>query len=94
VRIEVRTPINRILPLDFETWHFVLNGWYLPLTDVEDQEYENRPSPRVMRKSWERVFDLAALRRSRLWGRALRLQGVVEYLEISEVVRVDRFTAR
>jgi len=95
VRLELRIPRERTLLLDFETWHCVLNGWSLPLTWREDRELERRPpSRREIQKTWERVFDLQALRRSSLWGRASRVQGVVEYLLLDEVVAADRFVAR
>jgi len=95
VRLELRIARERTLLLDFETWHCVLNGWALPLTWKEDRELERRSlSRREMHKLWERVFDLPALRRSKLWGRASRVQGVVEYLQIDEVIAVDGFVAR
>ena len=95
VRLELRIARERTLLLDFETWHCVLNGWALPLTWREDRELKRRPPSRLeMQKTWERVFDLPALRRSNLWGRALRVQGVVEYLLLDEVIGVDRFVAR
>lgn len=95
VRLELRIARERALLLDFETWHCVLNGWPLPLTWREDREIERRPLSRCeIQKTWERVFDLPALRRSTLWGGASRVQGVVEYLLLDEVVGVDRFVAR
>ena len=48
----------------------------------------------MVEQSWERVFDIESLRRSRLWGPSLDLQGVVEEVRIAEVTRVDQFTAR
>ncbi len=95
VRLELRIARERTLLLDFETWHCVLNGWALPLTWKEDRELASRSlSRREIQETWERVFDLPSLRRSKLWGGALRVQGVVEYLLLDEVVGIDRFVAR
>lgn len=91
VRLELRIAQERALLLDFETWHCVLNGWALPLTWKVDRELG---SSHEIQKTWERVFDLPALRRSRLWGGALRIQGVVEFLLLDEVIGVDRFVSR
>jgi hypothetical protein len=105
--VELELPPERILPLDFETWHFVLNRWYLPLTDRESRDWERRtkgldrpaaplppPLEAERRATWERVFDLEALNCSRLWKPVTRIQAVTPWVHREEVLNVDRFVAR
>lgn len=105
VRIEAELPRDRLLSLDFNTWHCVLNNWHLSLSEWEDGEWDRRtrqfargslpPALEAERRaSWERVFDLASLRRSSLWGSIDTIQGVTEFIRLEEVRRVDFFVAR
>jgi hypothetical protein len=40
VRIEFECPDSLALLSDFDLWHFVLNYWYLPESEVEGDEFE------------------------------------------------------
>ncbi|MDX1979955.1 MAG: DUF3841 domain-containing protein [Bryobacteraceae bacterium] len=103
VRVELSLPRERVLLLDFETWHAVLNGWHLSLSDAESEAWDRRvarlkslpPDLRgELEATWERVFDFAALRESGLWGPIDRIQGVTDRVEANQVRRVDRFVSR
>jgi Domain of unknown function (DUF3841) len=105
VRMELRIPRERVLLLDFESWHFVLNGWYLALTEQEGDSWDREMQQlrgtrrdwvrRQMQQSWERVFDLDTLRQSEYAGGSdLVVQGVAEYFLWEEVVRLKSFVAR
>ena len=90
VRIELEIPRSRILLMDFQAWHCVLMGQFLELWEREDREWKRRE----VRRSWERVFDLPALNRSRLWRPVEQIQGVAEYVRMEEVTDFQPFTAR
>jgi hypothetical protein len=40
VRIEFQCPDSLVLLSDFQLWHYVLNYWYLPVTDEEGDLFE------------------------------------------------------
>lgn len=72
VRIEFECSDADVLLSDFELWHFVLNGWYLPESEADDDWFEARfPEQRrlpgsampaeyhqLIVQSWQKVFDL------------------------------------
>lgn len=90
IRIELEMPRARILLMDFQAWHCTLMGQFLELSAREDREWKRR----AVRRSWERVFDLPALNRSRLWRPVRQVQGVTEYVRMEEVTEIRPFTAR
>ncbi len=107
VRIEVIVPQERVLLSDFYAWHVVLNQGYLALSDKEDQEWELKTDRlgwnekqrsghlrRELEKSWERIFDVEALRASGWSGTGSCIQATVEEIYLDEVVNVKEFTAR
>jgi hypothetical protein len=107
VCIELAVPASRVLALDFDAWHAVLNGFTLSLTREEDDAWDARlarsPRPKSreraalreeMRRGWERVFDLDALMASEWVGPVTHIQAVVERVPLREVVRVRGFRAR
>jgi hypothetical protein len=107
IRIEVELPRERVLLLDYGTWHCVLNRWHLSRSWRESREWDRKtrgfdqfkellPSKleAEMQATWERVFDLDMLTRSRLWGPIDVIQGVTEYVSLDEVRRVTEFVAR
>jgi hypothetical protein len=52
--VELEIPKERVLVSDFQLWHFVLNGWYLPFTDEEGQmAMEDYPK----KQPWELKFE-------------------------------------
>jgi hypothetical protein len=104
VRVEAQLPASRVLLLDFDAWHCVLNRWRLSLTWREDSSWHQRTGQhdgplraaleKELQASWERVFDLAALKRSPLWRPVRNVQAVAEYIRLGEIIHVDRFSAR
>ena len=71
VCIELAVPEEETLLSDFETWHFVLNDWYLsPATsqqewDQYDTWFEHLPTSQqryVKENSWKRIFDITPRR--------------------------------
>src|SRR5689334_3931661 len=106
VRVELELPAERVLLLDFETWHCVLNRWHLSLSWRESRQWDRKVKPfgyfdvlpadleAELRLSWERVFDLEALKAAKMWGPVDRVQAVTEYVRRDEVRRVDAFVAR
>ena len=61
---------NRVLLLDFETWHCILNRWHLSLSWRESREWDRRikgldqfrgplpePFESELRATWDRVFE-------------------------------------
>ena len=107
VRIELVIPAVRVLLFSFDAWHAVLNGWYLSLTEAEDDRWEEKLCKRSadrnrlpsdlqaeMEASWERVFDLPALDKSGWIGPSRYVQAVLEEIRLEEVREVTPFVAR
>jgi hypothetical protein len=107
VRVELELPRDHLLLFDFETWHCVLNRWHLSLSWQESREWDRRvkgldqhrtpfpePFESELQATWERVFDLDRLRRTKLWGPIDQVQGITEYVRLDEVKRVEEFVAR
>ena len=46
VRIEFRVSDRLILLSDFDLWHYVLNYWYLPESQKDDEAFESELSRR------------------------------------------------
>jgi Domain of unknown function (DUF3841) len=40
VRLELDLAPERVLLSDFELWHYVLNGWYLPVCKADDERFD------------------------------------------------------
>lgn len=105
MRLELELPREQVLVLDFQTWHCVLNRWHLSLTERESADWESRVEfsaqwaglpaelEEELQKTWERVFDLEALRRAKFWGPIDKIQGVTERVLLKQVRRVDEFVA-
>jgi len=74
VRIKFERDDRLVLLSDFELWHYVLNYWYLPQSEVDGESFESelseqglsfyatKPLPlpyhQRIEKSWERIFDM------------------------------------
>lgn len=58
VRLELEIEASRLLPSDFELWHYALNGWYLPASLGDERAFDARPDPSRVAPSWQRAFDL------------------------------------
>jgi len=107
VRIELELPRDRVLSLDFETWHCVLNRWRLSRSWRENRDWDRQtealgqyraplppPLEEELQATWQRVFDLDFLRRSKLWGPVDEIQGVTEYVLLEEVRSAKEFVGR
>lgn len=95
VRIELELDDVRLLRSDFELWHYVLNGWYLPTSLADERRFEERPDRRRVAKSWKRIFDLDW--RNRRYTTELgskSIQGVTWELRPGDVRGATTFTAR
>ena len=101
---------RRVLLSGFDHWGWhALNNWYLWLSDEEYEWWgnlagEHRHEAKVpqhlqemIRRSWERIFDLEALdEAARLDPEVyapLRVQATFEEIRLDEVVRVEHFRA-
>ena len=107
VRLEVDLPRERVLLLDFQTWHCVLNRWHLSRSSRESRAWDRKVKgfdqyratlpPMLeaeLESTWERVFDLELLRRAGIWGPVDKIQGVTEHILVDEVRRVKEFVSR
>ena len=109
VRIEFELSEDRVLLSDFDAWHCVLNRCFLSLQEQEEEAFAADlkkgglsarwpyPEPfhsRVV-SSWQRIFDLDAGDPD-WWGQLSErsVQATFWELALSQVRRVDRFTAR
>jgi hypothetical protein len=95
VRLELELDEARVLRSDFELWHYVLNGWYLPASAADERAFEADPDPRRIEPSWDRIFDLQGHSRRYTAARAERsIQGVIWELRPADVVKSTPFVAR
>lgn len=108
--LKCQVPTSRVLLSEFCAWHHVLNQWYLPLTKEEDNVADEEEriwrkkhwigpkywEARLARAtpSWQRIFDLRAINKSKLIGPVDRIQATISYIKLDEVVKVTPFTAR
>jgi hypothetical protein len=107
MRIELELPRSIVLLSDFETWHCVLNRWHLSLSWRESREWDRKTKgfdqyrgklpaqlEVELQSTWERVFDIDLVRRTKLWGPVDSIQGVADRVLLSEVREVREFVAR
>lgn len=106
VLLECECPIDSVLLSDFVLWHYVLNNWYLPTDEADEQAFDGHySSPSVPAEerqqqktdSWQRIFDLE-------WSDpkeeyAVRrdkksIQGTLWELPLSQVQSAKLFVAR
>jgi hypothetical protein len=92
--LKVEIPDHQVLLSDFEAWHIVLNDGYLPLTEKEDECYDAGQGWMTKEESWERIFEIEALKRSPLWRGDSILQGTTGRLWLHQVKGVRKFVAR
>ncbi len=109
VRIHFRAPKSEVLLSDYDSWHMLLgsNPSLVPLSETEyDEFYADYNQARAAGEdmttrnshivaSWERILDLPTLRASTEWASEQPYtQATVGQVAMSQVVRVDYFTAR
>ncbi len=49
VKLEIEVDAKKVLPSDFELWHYVLNYWYLPSSNKDAVEFEQMLAARCAR---------------------------------------------
>jgi hypothetical protein len=95
VRLEIEIAEERILRSDFELWHYVLNGWYLPRDTDDERAFDARPDRRRIEPSWHRIFDLTWRNRRYTASAAERsIQAVTWELRLTDIVDAVGFFAR
>ena len=105
VRLELKLPPGRVLLSDFELWHYVINGWYLPANRADEQRFEqaatlglppHRQQAGQIETSWERIFELEVARSPYYTAPPSKrsVQAVFWELRVEDVVKVDEFVAR
>jgi hypothetical protein len=88
VCLRIRVPISRVLLSDFGSWHLVLSKSLVPLHEKE------RENSVTMQKSWELIFDLRSINRSRCVGPISEIQATLPFINPQEVLSVKGFRAR
>jgi hypothetical protein len=101
-RLELRLPRERVLLSRYDTWHYVLSGWYLP-EDLDDELEAARWAESLPETGWKPgtpVPEPWRTQRAQSWERIFDLnetseeytvQAVFEELIIQDVVRVDHY---
>lgn len=86
VLLTLEVPEDRVLLSDFNGWHFILNGRFLALTEMEDEEREKLPpTSEEIRQSWEYIFDPEKMTP---WVSTGKRQACVDQVYLHEVVEV------
>jgi hypothetical protein len=95
VRLELEVETVRLLCSDFELWHYVLNGWYLPASAAEGHGPDAHPDPGRRAASWQRIFDLDWQHPGYTVAReAKSIQGVLWELRPGDLRSATTFVAR
>ena len=100
--MELEVEEVRLLPSDFELWHYVLNGWYLPASHGDERSFEALATDAArdevrgrIEASWQRIFDIARIDRRYTAPPAERsIPCVLWEIRPRDVRRVTEFTAR
>lgn len=58
VYLEVELDENSVLLSDFESWHFVLNNWFLAVDEQEDELFDKGELNITKEDSWQRIFNI------------------------------------
>jgi len=98
VCIEFEACESEVLLSNFEQWHAVLNHWHLCESEEENAYFEEYPqllTETVVRKSWDRMFDLT-FGSEDYWGPVDErwIQACVPILYNHQIHNVVRFIAR
>jgi hypothetical protein len=95
VRIDLEIDEARVLRSDFELWHYVLNGWFLPESLLAEQRFEAAPAAHRIEPSWQRIFALDWHNRRYTPARVERsIQATTWELRPQDVRGATRFIAR
>ncbi len=109
-RIEFTIPPDQVLLSDFDLWHYVLNYWYLPLSEDDDDAFSARNGllhcswsnpPRnkhvdtEIRSSWHKIFNLDWSDEYVAHAKADKsIQATFWQLDLPWITNVDEFIAR
>lgn len=95
VCLTLNIPDEQVLISNFDGWHCVLNDWFCPFTETEDEAYDKGHANLTKEESWERIFDLEAFRTSEIWSEGEEdLQGVTGKISLEQVINVTSFVAK
>ncbi|MCU7667645.1 DUF3841 domain-containing protein [Bacillus thuringiensis] len=95
VCLTVEIPDDNILLSDFDTWHYILNNWFLPLSEEEDDLFGAGKIEISREQSWERIFDFKLLRKSEIWSEyPLIIQGVTPIIRKEQIIDIEHFIAK
>ncbi len=105
VRIAFKADPQQVLLSDFDRWHAVLNQQYLSKNDYDardfEQKFENKGKYNnarklmLIRKSWEKIFDVEPLcKSSREHALQFSIQAVLWELRLDQVHEMRFFIAR
>lgn len=84
---------SRVLHSDFQAWHFVLMKEYFDLEQIEEDNRQFVQSE--LEKSWEMIFNIDYLISHPNWGeRVCTIQGVTNYIDLSEITLLKKFIAK
>lgn len=98
VLLEVDLSPKAVLISHFDAWHMILNGTYLSLNQKEDKQYSNlsitrRAEKKIIEASWNRVFNVSKLKRSKAWGgKFYSLQACTAEIKLTEVRKVQFYS--
>jgi len=96
--VEFEACDSEVLLSNFDHWHCVLNNWYLYKDEEEDAYFKKYPhllTETVVRKSWDRMFDLT-FGSEDFWGTVNErpIQACVPIVYNHQIRKVVRFIAR
>lgn len=106
VLLEYECPAQEVLRSDYDTWHYVLNNWYLPSDGADEQAFRGRwrslitknpDAAAAKQASWQRIFDLDWCDPKQDYAsprEAKRIQGSLWELRLNQVKSVRPFVAR
>lgn len=96
--ITADVPDERILLSDFGLYHVCLGGYYLSMTEAEDDDMtclgEITPKKEEILESWQRMFELNKKRTKAeiMWvGKSDTVQCCIDGIFISEIVEIKQF---
>lgn len=110
VRIEFLVDYDKVLLSSFEAWHFVLNCWYLSLSEEESNNWDKRVEKAEIKIDWknwpprepfwEEILKSwerifdLKLLKHSNWVGCQDIQACVEKIDIKEIINVTEFRAK
>ena len=92
VQMTIEINDSDVLLSDFDLFHYVLNHWYLP----ESENDEDKTDENIIEKSWDRIFDLEKEDDGYVYGLNLHksIQATFWKLKLEQVIKAEVFTAK